>query len=143
QMIKSVGLLTGTEDKTNDLAEKISSNFEQLSAENKKWKTLYMIWFNPWMAAGRQTFINDILQRVGFDNVLPDNFRYPELNDPEIRKLNPELILFSSEPFPFKHKHMEQLKSALPNARCVLVDGEMFSWYGSRLLKAVDYLKKL
>jgi ABC-type Fe3+-hydroxamate transport system substrate-binding protein len=143
QMIQSVGLLTGTDHKANELTTKIAFNFEQLKAGNDKHKTLYLIWFNPWMATGRQTFINDILQRVGFDNVLPEHTRYPELNETQIKKLNPDLILFSSEPFPFKQKHMEQMQSALPNARCVLVDGEMFSWYGSRLLKAVAYFKKL
>jgi ABC-type Fe3+-hydroxamate transport system substrate-binding protein len=143
QMIQSVGSLTSTEHKANDLTTKIAFNFEQLKAGYDKHKTLYLIWFNPWMAAGRQTFINDILQRVGFDNVLPEHTRYPELNEAQIKDLNPEIILFSSEPFPFKPKHMEQIKSLLPNVRCIPVDGEMFSWYGSRLLKAVDYFVKL
>ena len=104
---------------------------------------LYFIWRKPYMVAAGGTFINEILKLCGFNNVLDDQARYPELNTEQIRTYNPEVILLSSEPYPFKTQHMEEFKSLCPNARILLVDGEMFSWYGSRLIKAIPYFQAL
>jgi hypothetical protein len=49
--------------------------------------------------------------------------------------------LLSSEPYPFKLKHKEEIQMQLPEIKIKLVDGEMFSWYGSGLLKSVDYFQ--
>jgi hypothetical protein len=94
------------------------------------------------MAAGKQTFIDDMLSRCGFENVLTES-RYPELKPSDIVRLNPEVVLFSSEPYPFKEHHMNFIAKLLPYAKLQLVDGEPFSWYGSRLLTSVPYFKKL
>jgi ABC-type Fe3+-hydroxamate transport system substrate-binding protein len=94
------------------------------------------------MAAGNDTFINDMLARCGFENVV-DIERYPELSEADLIHLDPELILFSSEPYPFKEQHMEQLQKLLPHTHMQLVNGEPFSWYGSRLLESANYFKKL
>jgi ABC-type Fe3+-hydroxamate transport system substrate-binding protein len=142
-MIKDIGKLTDTFEKANEIAEKIKTAFDELAFVNNPVNTLYLIWHNPWMAAGRKTFINEMMRCCHFKNVLSSGSRYPEISTDEIACLATELILFSSEPFPFKEKHMEILKSALPHSKCMLVDGEMFSWYGSRLLKAADYFKNL
>ena len=75
-------------------------------------------------------------------NVLGLN-RYPEITNEALKTLNPEVVLLSSEPYPFKTKHIEEFKSIWPNAKIKLVDGEMFSWYGSRLLIAADYFENL
>jgi ABC-type Fe3+-hydroxamate transport system substrate-binding protein len=80
---------------------------------------------------------------MGWENVLADKTRYPEITLEELKAYNPELVLLSSEPFPFKDKHVAEIKAVLPNAEVQLVDGEMFSWYGSRLLKAVGYVSEL
>ena len=96
------------------------------------------------MAAGKATFIGDMLQKMGLENVLEDNNgRYPGLSMKEIKLLDPELILLSSEPYPFKEQHIHEFKSQLPNSIILLVDGELFSWYGSRLLKSVAYFNEL
>ncbi|WP_442588312.1 ABC transporter substrate-binding protein [Pedobacter sp. AW31-3R] len=105
-------------------------------------KVAYLIWKNPYMLAGRDTFINDILVKNGLTNSIVES-RYPEMDLEELKVLNPELILLSSEPYPFREKHVEELKMAIPKAKVMLVDGEMFSWYGSRLVKAVQYLFQL
>lgn len=99
----------------------------------------YLIWKDPYMFAGRDTFIDDILRKIGLQNVVEQS-RYPELNLSQLQTLNPQLIFLSSEPYPFKQKHIVEIQSVLPNAKVMLVDGEMFSWYGSRLVKAVNYL---
>lgn len=99
----------------------------------------YLIWKAPYMLAGRNTFIHDILTLNGLQNVIRQN-RYPEVNLEELAALKPDLIFLSSEPYPFKEKHLNEISRAIPGARVMLVDGEMFSWYGSRLVKAVQYL---
>lgn len=105
-------------------------------------KVAYLIWKGPYMAAGKNTFINDILCKIGLTNVVKES-RYPEMDLQALILLKPELVFLSSEPFPFSEKHIEELKLAIPDAKVMLVDGEIFSWYGSRLVKAVQYLFQL
>lgn len=102
----------------------------------------YLIWRSPYMLAGRDTFIDDVLAINGLRNVIKQS-RYPEMDLNELSILKPDLIFLSSEPYPFKEKHLEEIKTAVPGAKVMLVDGEMFSWYGSRLVKAVQYLFQL
>jgi ABC-type Fe3+-hydroxamate transport system substrate-binding protein len=140
EMIRLIAELTKTD--SSKLTRKIQSGFLQLKPIQPQKKVLYLIWKNPYMAAGNDTFINDLMQRCGLGNMVTDN-RYPELDETEIARLNPELILLSSEPYPFKEKHIKELQNLLPNATIKLVDGEMFSWYGSRLKLAPSYFLKL
>ena len=140
-MIKSVGLLTGTKMMADEIAMRISEAFTTLNQQTNH-RIIYLIWRKPYMAAGHDTFINDMLNRCGFENVVTTD-RYPELTEADLIHLDPDVILFSSEPYPFKEHHMDQLKKLLPHTRMQLVNGEPFSWYGSRLLQSVGYFKKL
>ena len=140
KMIESVGSMTSSN--SSQLINDIQIGFDGLEPIKPTRKTLYLIWRSPYMAAGADTFINDLMLKCGFENVLPQT-RYPELYPEQIKQLNPDLILLSSEPFPFKEKHIEELQSLLPNAEIKLVNGEMFSWYGSRLKLAPSYLEEL
>lgn len=144
-MIKSIGQLTNRETQTDQLIEAIQSGFNTLEATNLPSKrVVYFIWKDPWMAAGRNTFIDDMLQRIGFENVFAHNWsRYPEIQLHQLEELNPELILLSSEPYPFKEKHIQELRAVFPRSIIRLVDGELFSWYGSRLLHVPQYLSAL
>ncbi len=94
------------------------------------------------MAAGRATFIDDVMRKIGLNNVLAEA-RYPVLETETIGQLNPQLIFLSSEPYPFGEKHIAEFSTLMPGAHVRIVDGEMFSWYGSRLVKAVGYLFQL
>lgn len=105
-------------------------------------RVAYLIWKDPYMLAGQNTFINNLLTLNGLQNVVSSS-RYPEIDLAELALLKPELIFLSSEPYPFKEKHLEEIRPAIPGAKVMLVDGEMFSWYGSRLVKAVQYLFQL
>jgi ABC-type Fe3+-hydroxamate transport system substrate-binding protein len=139
-MIRSLGNLTGKEREASEIIWKIDKGFSDLKPGIPK-RTLYLIWKDPWMSIGKDTFIHHMLVRCGLVNVTADESRYPELTDEGIQNLNPELILLSSEPYPFYEKHIKAFNNILPEAKVMLVDGEMFSWYGSRLMKAGEYLK--
>lgn len=102
-------------------------------------RMVYLMWKDPYMMAGPDTFISDILMKSGLINVASAN-RYPELTLEELKVLNPDLVLLSSEPYPFGEKHIAAIKSVLPEAKVKLIDAEMISWYGSRLVKSVGYL---
>lgn len=102
-------------------------------------KVAYLIWKDPYMVAGRNTFIHDLLTKIGLHNVVSSD-RYPVVELEKLQIENCELVMLSSEPYPFKQRHIDEIKAVLPNAEVMLVDGEMFSWYGSRLVKAVNYL---
>ncbi|MGL4597231.1 MAG: cobalamin-binding protein [Bacteroidia bacterium] len=147
EMIRQLGKLTNREEKANQLAEEIDKRFQQIAALKDQYttkRTAYFIWRKPWMAAGNSTFINHLLAWCNFENVFTDlESRYPEISDDMLRAANPELILLSSEPYPFKEKHIAELQHLLPDAKIELVDGELFSWYGSRLLHTPDYLEAL
>ncbi|MEP1097426.1 MAG: helical backbone metal receptor [Cyclobacteriaceae bacterium] len=95
-------------------------------------RVIYLIWKDPWMAAGKNTFIDHLLEFLGYENLVTSD-RYPSLTDQEITDLNPDKILLSSEPYPFKDSHIPVSNSQWPKAKTQLVDGELYSWYGSRL----------
>jgi ABC-type Fe3+-hydroxamate transport system substrate-binding protein len=141
-MIHSVGQLVNRAEEATLLKDSISSSF--LNLKFKRRSVLYLIWKDPYMAAGKATFIGDMLTRIGLVNSLVDhNGRYPELTQKDIIALNPELIFLSSEPYPFKEKHIQEIQTLLPQTKILLVDGELFSWYGSRLRKSVAYFNEL
>lgn len=145
EMILEVGKLVGKQNEAQSLVSKLNQDFEDLSNSNsisESYKTLYFIWKDPFMIAGKDTFINDILQRIDLENSSFEN-RYPILDEEKIKKLNPQIILLSSEPYPFKEKHIKEFAKLIPNAYIRVINGELFSWYGSRLKYTVDYLKEL
>ena len=98
---------------------------------------------DPYMTVGGDTFINDILHKAGFENIFSPRSRYPEITLTAIKENNPELVLLSTEPYPFRQKHIDELSIALPSTKIMLVDGEIFSWYGSRMLHINSYVQGL
>lgn len=142
-MIKSVGQLVGKEENAIQIAHSIQSAFSAFAAEEKgaSKRVAYFIWYRPWMCAGNDTFIHDMIQQLGWQNVFENTSRYPEVTIEQLQEAAPDWLLLSSEPFPFKEKHVFELQQIFPHAKVALVDGEMFSWYGSRMLKAIPYFK--
>lgn len=140
EMIQKVAEITDTD--STELIHEIQSGFSELKPTSPALKTVYLIWKNPYMAAGTDTFINDMLQRCGFENVAGST-RYPELTEQKLAEIKPELVLLSSEPFPFGETHIRDLQELLPNAKIMLVDGELFSWFGSRMRLAPSYFAEL
>lgn len=127
-----------------DLAEKfnieISNFFKNLNAGKRK-KAAYLIWNNPYMTIGSDTFIHHILNKIGFDNIFDNQKRYPKINTGDLK--NAEYILLSTEPYPFKEKHKKEFETLFPNSKIMIVDGEAFSWYGTHLTKVKNYLSEL
>lgn len=143
QMIQVVGQLTGRENETNKLVDDIVWGFKNIKRAPQPKRVAYYIWKDPWMSIGGDTFISNMIQTIGWENVLKERERYPEVSLHALKAYQPEAVLLSSEPYPFKEKHIAEIKDILPDAEVLLVDGEMFSWYGSRMKKAVDYMNKL
>ncbi len=141
EMITAVGAMTSKPKEALHLAQEIRGAFKQVPAPAIK--AAYLIWRKPYMTVGGDTYINDMMQRAGFKNVFNQRLRYPEVSISDIRASGCKVVLLSSEPYPFKEKHRAELETALPGITAMLVDGEMFSWYGSRMLLAPDYFKCL
>ncbi|WP_205512587.1 helical backbone metal receptor [Longitalea arenae] len=141
EMIEQIGRITGTAHRASFLVSQITSAFMNLKKRFYNIKTGYLIWRNPYMTVGKDTFIHDMLTRCGLTNVFGDMIRYPAIDTWQLARC--ELLLLSSEPYPFQQKHVDELQAHLPDTRIMLVDGQMFSWYGSRLLNAPAYFSRL
>jgi len=137
KMMSDIGELTNKQTEANSIISNIKSNFLDLKQVQKN--VLYLIWREPYMLAGQDTFINHILNKCGFTNAFKVNkSRYNEITTQQISELDVDYIFLSSEPYPFKQKHIDELQE-FTTAKIILVDGEMFSWYGSRMAKFKNY----
>jgi ABC-type Fe3+-hydroxamate transport system substrate-binding protein len=143
EMIATVGAMTGTTAKASAITSKIQQAFAALSSCSPCIRSTYLIWQQPYMTVGSDTFIHDMLSRCGFENMYKDQQRYPVTTIEDIRQAGCQLLLLSSEPFPFQQSQLETLQLELPDTSILLVDGEMFSWYGSRLLLAPAYFRSV
>ena len=142
KMIETIGESVNKAAEAGALVRKIDNGFTSFPKTKTK-SALYFIWKDPYMTVGGDTFINDMMRKAGFKNIFDDQLRYPEIKAEASSALKPEYLLLSSEPYPFKQKHANDLKQFFPDSKIRLVDGEMFSWYGSRMLFAPEYFKSL
>ena len=150
EVIEHLGLLTKRSAKATQLINNIQDSFKGLPTISTPIRAAYLIWQEPYMTVGGDTFIDHMMQLAGFENVFAAEQRYPVFTIEELMKRDVEAVLFSSEPFPFKQKHLDAFRQEWlqQNSRQQLpilkiVDGELFSWYGSRTLYAADYFIKL
>ncbi|HSJ69312.1 MAG TPA: helical backbone metal receptor [Anditalea sp.] len=139
-MMTSLGQVTNRETEAERITKWVSWNFRRDFVY--KGTAIYFIWQEPLTVVGTNTFIDHLLDKAGFTNLI-DQERYPQYTIEQLQELNPENVLLSSEPFPYREKHLEEFKRLFPYADVKLVDGEIFSWYGSRLIKAPDYFETL
>ena len=139
-LLKTLGNLLGKQE----IAQKFNLKIYEILAkfsDLKKKKCAYLIWKNPYMTVGFDTFIHDILDKIGFQNIFKYEKRYPEISVEDLKAA--DYIFLSSEPFPFQQKHIDELQKELLDAKIFLVDGEAFSWYGTRLAKCENYFQNL
>ncbi|SHG13846.1 substrate-binding protein [Cnuella takakiae] len=141
-MVADIGVLTGKEAAAQELSNNIKIGFQSL-LPTAPVKVAYLIWRAPYMTIGGDTFIHQMLAHAGFEQVFANRRRYPVVSIDELRNSGCQLVLLSSEPYPFREKHMQELAELLPGIPSLLVDGELFSWFGSRLLHAPAYYARL
>lgn len=140
RMVRDLGTITGKAARGELLAGEVEAALERLPEVGKGRKCLYFIWREPWMVVGKDTFIDGMLSLLGFENVgQAGKGRYPEVDAAWIANCGAEVFLLSSEPYPFSGKHVAEVGELVGEKWIELVDGEMFSWYGSRLLEAPYY----
>ena len=146
-MIAELGKLFAVRTQAQQWVDKINyalSDFKNFMKGREVQKAAYFIWKNPYMAAGGDNFINEMLKLNNFTNIYEDRGRYPEIIIQKIRiQGDPDVVFLSSEPYPFKEEDAFEIGRFTHHAKTVFVDGEMFSWYGSRMLKAFPYFKQL
>lgn len=142
KMIVELGSLLHVPEVAVELVNSLRTGLNDLT-KVANLSVLYFIWRKPWMVAGSNTYITNVLTTWGLTNLAPFGSRYPVLSDEQIKTLNPALILLSSEPYPFNDGHLKELQNLLPETKILLVDGELFSWYGPRMGKMVPYLNTL
>ncbi|WP_310394297.1 helical backbone metal receptor [Hymenobacter sp.] len=142
-MIRRVGFLAGAKERAQALAAAIDASFAALAADGPETSAAYFIWRKPYMVAATGTFIDDMLRRAGFRNVFAGQSRYPEITAAQLAAAAPQRILLSSEPYPFGEKHIAEFREICPAAAIEVVNGELFSWYGSRLQQSAAYFSQL
>ncbi len=147
QLILQYGHIFGVTEKALEIATQIDTlrkEFQKEMQEIPERRAAYFIWKDPWMVAGKDTFIDHLLELNRFKNVfLEEDSRYPEIELECLEQKKVELVLLSTEPFPFRDSDKDLLKKKVRKASVQIVDGEYFSWYGSRLLAAFAYFRKL
>jgi len=143
KFIKDLGILIQETAQAQQLINLINSKREILKKNLKKFRSIYMIWQEPWMTIGGDTFIHHMMASAGLQNLFANQNRYPTTTIEEIIDLEPDIVLLSSEPFPFKEKHKKSLQSYLPDTKILLVEGEAFTWFGAYPLIGLDYLLTL
>ncbi len=142
-MMLALGKILGKEMQAIQIADKAQTALTKSNGMFNGERVAYFIWNQPYHFAGSETFIHSILSHVGFKNVFLNQPRYPDIGLEDLGALHPDFCFLSSEPFPFSEAHALRVQEALPKTKVVLVDGEAFSWYGSRLIYLHDYLVSL
>ena len=141
-LIRTYGDLTNRRYSSLRLITEYAAALNSIEVEIQK-KTAYLIWRDPYMTVGNDTYIHSMMTHCGFINAFGQFTRYPEVSIEDLRNKNLELLLLSSEPYPFSSKHLKELQNLLPGVQIKLVDGEAFSWYGTRLIHTANYLRQL
>ena len=141
-MIEQIGVITNCADRARVLVDRVRSEWDALPGIGAL-RIAYLIWKKPYMAVGGGTFIDDVLSKLGLKNHFAQAPRYPETSIEELAAAKLDVLMLSSEPYPFADENVMQLAEQLPGTVVVLVQGEMFSWYGSRLRRSPAYFKKL
>lgn len=143
EKIDIISTITNTSHVGLEISKNIRNTFADLSQFERRPKVAYMIWKDPIMVAGGDTYINDMLEKSGFENAFKHLTRYPSVDESTLRDTQIDYIFLSSEPFPFKKSHIGHFEQLMPHSTATLVDGTMFSWYGSRMSKAATYFVNL
>ncbi|MBE9467173.1 MAG: ABC transporter substrate-binding protein [Bacteroidetes bacterium] len=144
KLIKHIGELTKKIEIAQAINKKIIDKFYNNKIAKKNIKVAYLIWKNPYITINKKTFINDMLEMCGLENVFAEKKEpYPKISLNDIKQAKPDFVLLSSEPYSFNTDDAKKINENLPFLNIKFVDGEMFSWYGSHIIKSYDYFQTL
>jgi ABC-type Fe3+-hydroxamate transport system substrate-binding protein len=141
-LINDIGELVDQPEAVLSLISEIKNSFSGLSFE-KTISVVYLIWENPYMVVGGNTFINEMLKVAGFENVFSQMENYPKVTAKQLQECGAEFFFLSSEPYHFGTEHINHFRALCSCTKVLLVNGEMFGWYGNHMVKAVPYMKNL
>lgn len=105
-------------------------------------KVLILIWKDPWMAVGKKTYTDELLQFSGAVNVCAKP-RYPIITPEVVQGWQPDVILLPTEPYAFQEKDQKIWSKLCPKATVTFFCGEDLFWSGFRTPKAAAELSKL
>lgn len=152
-LIRTLGLITGSEQAAESFHKKaenvVHQTLKQVALITYRSNVIYLIWRKPYMVINKDTYIHDVITLCGGINIHAEHpDRYPEITIEDIVNAQPDIIFLPSEPFPFKKKHIKEFMhyGAIPavhNNRVMPVDGELFSWYGVRMIFGLPYVRKI
>ncbi len=148
-LYRLLGGLFGRAHEATMLTERFAAAATRLAQAAKTLparRVLYLIWMNPWMTVSADTYIARLLAAANWTTLGHDpSRRYPNLELDARRVAEADLILFATEPFPFQERHVAEFIRNFPGAagKCRLVSGDMLSWYGSRAIAGLDYVREL
>ncbi len=149
ELFRFFGRLFDREDQAEKLCQSFDSAWEELKtiqADLPDRKVLYLIWKDPFMTVSQDTYISQMLNLINWHSLGHDeNRRYPEVPSTSDSIEKADLILFATEPFPFKDENLKEFSQEHPEIKAELkiVDGEVFSWYGSRSIQSLRLLKQM
>lgn len=143
-LVESFGERFGVRDAALRIAERQREAMHRLRTRRfTPVDVLYLIWKDPWMSIGRETFIAHMLAAAAMRSVVADSQpRYPAVEDPSVDARGARVVLLSSEPYRFLERHRAELQRVGgPHAPLfATIDGEMTSWYGTRAIDGLHYL---
>jgi len=142
KMIEKIGFICHQNDLAQNITKNLQVGFDSIS-EKTNIKVCYMVWEKPFMVAGRNNYINDILKKIGIINVFGNKEGYPKVTAKELQECGADFVLLPSEPYNFDSNHIRFYNNLIVGSKAILVDGQLFSWYGNRMLVAINYFKNM
>ncbi len=148
-MVRSIGAAVAREEAAERIASDIEARAERVrraAVGRRPARWAYLIWREPLMAVNADTFVHGLLALAGGENVFGALAeRYPAVSAEALREADPDLVLLSTEPFPFDDRHADELaeRTGIARERFRIVDGELLSWHGSRTPAGIDYAESV
>jgi ABC-type Fe3+-hydroxamate transport system substrate-binding protein len=145
-LVRELGREAGEPERASELAEEIGELCAGLEGKPAPtpFRYAYFIWRNPWMTISGDTYVSDLLRFAGGVNVFcAAKDRYPKVTPEAVLAAQPDVLLFSSEPYPFSDRHRSDLEAAFPGCAIAFVDGDDCCWHGARTRQGLKLMSEL
>jgi iron complex transport system substrate-binding protein len=145
--IKNMGIILNRKDKADSLVNSINKSLKEISSKNlKRQRAIFVVSFSPLIIAGKNTFINEILEQTNLENISPEKSisAYPMISREEVLDKNPDVIIlpsskYSTEEILRVYPEWKNLK-AIKNRKIIYVDQDLFFRPGPRFIDAIKFL---